>query len=70
MQTFFAMPILDWNALSMRDVMTDHFWLYWAVALPLTIVVMGVMGAYGLIQARGKRKAAANARKNAGLKEA
>ena len=49
----------------MRDVMTDHFWLYWAVAIPLTIVVMTIMGVYWLIQAREKRKAAENARKNA-----
>jgi hypothetical protein len=70
MQIFFAMPVLDWNALSIRDIIIDHFWLYWAVALPLTIVVIGVMGVYGLIQASEKRKAAANSRKNAGLKEA
>ncbi|RYP76693.1 hypothetical protein DL771_001615 [Monosporascus sp. 5C6A] len=66
---FFAMPILDWDAHSMSDVMTDHFWLYWAIAIPLTVVAMAVVGAYGQTQARRNRKAAANARKEAGFRE-
>ncbi|KAH8670661.1 hypothetical protein BGZ61DRAFT_483009 [Ilyonectria robusta] len=66
---FFAMPILDWNALSMNDVMTNHFWLYWAISIPLTVVVMAVVGAYGRVQAIRNHEAAANARKEAGLKE-
>lgn len=66
-QTLFAMPILNWNAFSMRDVMTSHFWLYWAVTIPLTIVVMAIVGAYGLVQARENRRAADKARKNAGI---
>ncbi|KAF2242533.1 hypothetical protein BU26DRAFT_524137 [Trematosphaeria pertusa] len=65
--TLFAMPILNWNAFSMRDVMTSHFWLYWAVTIPLTIVVMAIVGAYGLVQARENRRAADKARKNAGI---
>lgn len=69
LQAFFAMPILDWNALSMSDAMTNHFWLYWAIAIPLTVVVMAVVGAYGRVQALRNHEAAANARKEAGLRE-
>ncbi|KAM6492384.1 hypothetical protein JOM56_012108 [Amanita muscaria] len=68
-QSFFAMPLLNWNALSMMDVMTPHFWLYWAVAIPLTVFVMAIVGVYGFTQARENRKAADNARKMAGFKE-
>lgn len=68
-QSFFAMPLLDWNAFSMTDVMTRHFWLYWAVAIPLTVFVMAIVGVYGFVQARENRKAADNARKMAGFKE-
>jgi hypothetical protein len=47
----------------MSDVTTNHFWFYWAVAIPLTILVMIIIGAYGFIQARENRKTADNARK-------
>ena len=53
----------------MTDVMTRHFWLYWAVAIPLTVFVMAIVGVYGFVQARENRKAADNARKMAGFKE-
>lgn len=64
------MPILDWRALSMNNVMTNHFWVYWAITNPLTVVAMLVVGAYGIVQERRKRDAARNARNIAGLKEA
>lgn len=62
------MPILNWNALSMSDVMTNHFWLYWAVAVPLTVLVMTIVAAYGFGQAREKQKAAEKARNSAGFR--
>jgi len=63
------MTILNWNALSMNDVMTNHFRLYWAVAVPLTVLVMGVVGIYGFSQAREKRHAAKRAREKASFGE-
>lgn len=61
------MPILDWQAFSMGEVMTKHFWFYWAVAIPLTIVVMAFVGVYGWVQARRNREATEVARKEAGF---
>lgn len=68
-QTFFSMPILDWRALSMGKVMTKHFWVYWAIAIPLTVAAILIVGAYGMVQERRKRDAARNARNISGLKE-
>ncbi|KAK6520846.1 hypothetical protein TWF506_001089 [Arthrobotrys conoides] len=36
----FAMPILNWEAKSYSEVMTDKFWVYWAVTLPMTLLVV------------------------------
>jgi len=63
------MPILDWDALSMSDVMKTHFWLYWAVAIPLTALVIVIVSAYGFIQGRENGKAAVKARERAGFRE-
>ena len=62
------MPIFNWTASSLSDVMSNHFWIYWAVAAPLTALVMGIVGAYALYQSRKNKKAAEEARKRAGLK--
>jgi hypothetical protein len=55
-QAFFAMPLFDWGASSMRGVMTDHFWIYWAVTGPLTILVMGIVIAFAIRQTRQQRR--------------
>ena len=39
MQSIFSMPVLNWDAKS-RDIATEHFWVYWAITIPLTFVVM------------------------------
>ncbi|KAK6536837.1 hypothetical protein TWF281_001047 [Arthrobotrys megalospora] len=36
----FAMPVLNWEAKSYSDVMTEKFWVYWAVTLPMTLLVV------------------------------
>lgn len=38
--SFFAMPLLDWNATHEDAVVTDRFWIYWAVTIPLTVAVI------------------------------
>ncbi|KAK6537447.1 hypothetical protein TWF694_011633 [Orbilia ellipsospora] len=68
--TLFAMPLFNWGAGTMSGVMSGRFWVYWAIVIPLSIVVMGTMGSYALIQSRKNRLAAEKARKRAGLKEA
>lgn len=35
------MPMFDWNA-SPSEAVSGHFWVYWAVTLPLTLAVIGV----------------------------
>lgn len=37
---FFAMPLFNWNAGSGEPVLNRWFWVYWALTLPLTVVVM------------------------------
>ena len=50
----------------MRKVMTEHFWIYWAVTGPLTILVMGIVTAFAIYQARQNKAATEYARKTAG----
>ena len=39
----FAMPLFRWDApLSKDGIVSRHFWIYWAVTVPLTIVVLVV----------------------------
>lgn len=38
--SFFAMPLLDWQAPSAGAVVSHRFWIYWAVTVPLTAVVL------------------------------
>lgn len=38
--SFFAMPLLNWTADSSEAVVTRRFWVYWAVTIPLTIIVI------------------------------
>ena len=63
------MPLFNWSAISMSEVMGDHFWVYWAVAVPLTMAVVGIMGLYALYQSRRNKEAAYKARSEASLKE-
>ena len=34
------MPLLDWQARDGAPIISDRFWIYWAVTIPLTIVVL------------------------------
>jgi heme/copper-type cytochrome/quinol oxidase subunit 2 len=59
------MPLFNWGASSMRGVMTDHFWIYWAVTCPLTILVMGIVITFAIHQTRQNNAAATKARNSA-----
>jgi len=37
----FTMPVLEWDANEGSSVITDRFWVCWAVTLPLTAVALG-----------------------------
>ncbi|CAD6594358.1 MAG: hypothetical protein ASARMPRED_009242 [Alectoria sarmentosa] len=60
--TVFAMPILDWNADRASAVVTRHAWLYLAVTLPLTIMVLSVWFGWVFVSERMHRKTDENAR--------
>ena len=38
--TFISMPLLSWDATSWTEVPTTHFWVYWAVTIPLTLLTL------------------------------
>ncbi|KAF2819058.1 hypothetical protein CC86DRAFT_307992 [Ophiobolus disseminans] len=68
--TFLAMPLFDWSARSMSDVGTSHLWIYWAVAIPATVVLMGFVGTFAFTQSRKNKEAARKAREMAGADKA
>jgi len=39
-QALFSMPIFNWQADSGTTVVSHRFWIYWAITVPLTIVVV------------------------------
>ena len=59
------MPLLDWNATTMHEVMTDHFWVYWAVTGPLTLLVMGVVITFSIYQVRQRKREMEKAKEGA-----
>jgi hypothetical protein len=53
------MPLLDWNSTS---VITSHFWVYWAIAIPLTLITMLAVALWIFIQAKHNEAMAKAAR--------
>ena len=64
-QSLFAMPLFNWDASSVRHAMSNHFWIYWAVTLPLTALVMAVVTVFAIFQARKNRVDVDKARQSA-----
>ncbi|KAK4460342.1 hypothetical protein QBC42DRAFT_229727 [Cladorrhinum samala] len=61
--TLFAMPLFDWESSSLSDVANGgHFWFYWAITIPLTMLVMGFFGLYAWYQEREKKRSVQRAR--------
>ena len=50
------MPILNWSAASPSEIVTNHYWVYWAVTIPLTLLTMLVVSFWIVI--RGKKNEA------------
>ena len=47
------MPLFNWQANSSGEIIGPHFWVYWAFAIPLTGLVIGMWGVWiGLILRR------------------
>ncbi|KAK4232022.1 hypothetical protein QBC38DRAFT_464136, partial [Podospora fimiseda] len=62
--TLFSMPLWNWEVSTVSEAPSSHFWLYWAVAIPLTIVIMSVFGVYGWHQGRKNKRKAEKARED------
>lgn len=54
-QTFFSMPFFDSASQDPATLTTVHLWIYWAVAVPLTIVVLLIYALYLLHVERRNR---------------
>ena len=50
------MPFFNWDAPTMREVMAHRFWVYLAITLPMTVLVLGVVIAFIVYQVRMKKK--------------
>jgi hypothetical protein len=38
------MPLFKWDAPTTSEIVGNHFWIYWAVTGPLTILTMTIVG--------------------------
>jgi hypothetical protein len=61
------MPILDWSAASSSEIVTDHFWVYWAVTIPLTLLTMLVVSFWIIIRGKKNEAISKAARKSVGF---
>lgn len=44
--SLFAMPFFDFSEPSGALILKDHFWLYWAVSVPLTVAILAIYGVF------------------------
>ncbi|KAK0730104.1 hypothetical protein B0H67DRAFT_23833 [Lasiosphaeris hirsuta] len=64
-----AIPLFDREVPSVGEVMGCHFWFYWAISIPLTLLVIGIFGLYALFQDRKNTRTAQEAREITGIRE-
>ncbi|KAJ4860426.1 hypothetical protein T069G_05414 [Trichoderma breve] len=50
--SFFAMPLFNWSEPSLHQVANSHFWVYWAVTGPLTLLTMAGVIAWAVWNSR------------------
>jgi hypothetical protein len=55
--SFFAMPMLNWDATAYNEIVSPRFWIYWMVTVPLTMAVFAVWWAMQIVKERKQRKA-------------
>jgi CorA-like Mg2+ transporter protein len=55
--SFFAMPMLNWDAAADDRIVSRRFWIYWIVTLPLTFLVFALWWAGQKVKERNERKA-------------
>ncbi|KAK4165313.1 hypothetical protein QBC43DRAFT_315695 [Cladorrhinum sp. PSN259] len=62
--TLFSMPLFDWEVSRLSDVSARYIWLYWVITIALTVVVMGLFGAYAWYQGRENERSTKQARES------
>ncbi|KAL4792685.1 hypothetical protein BDV19DRAFT_368253 [Aspergillus venezuelensis] len=62
--TFFSMPLFDWEKPSVNDVATGHFWVFWALTVPLTVATMVGVVAWAIWHSKATRRVERKAREN------
>ncbi|KAK4224142.1 hypothetical protein QBC38DRAFT_486115 [Podospora fimiseda] len=62
--TLLSMPIFNWEVSTISEVSAKYMWVYWAITIPLTILVMGMFGGYALYQEREKKQTTKRARQS------
>jgi hypothetical protein len=55
--SFFAMPMLNWDAAAYNRIVGRRFWIYWIVTVPLTFFVFALWWARKKFKERNERKA-------------
>lgn len=56
--SIFSMNMFDWQAEPGKQVVSSHFWIYWVVAVPLTLAVLGVWLSWIHAHRKHQKKAA------------
>jgi hypothetical protein len=64
--SLFAMPLLDWQAEAGQPVISHRFWIYWAVTIPLTLLVVILWIGWLLWSLRQQSKENARVREHTG----
>jgi hypothetical protein len=55
--SFFAMPMLNWDATAYSEIVSPRFWIYWMVTVPLTMAVFAVWWVLQIVKERKQKKA-------------
>lgn len=46
------MPVFDWQASSVSEMTGRHFWIWWAVMIPLSVVTLATVVLWGRLRAK------------------
>jgi len=62
------MPLFNWEAASVSQATTSHFWIYWAITGPLTLVTMTIVLSWAFLHGRKTKDLIRLARKGSDRK--
>ena len=66
LKSFFAMPLLNWQAPRGGPVVSHRLWIYWAVTAPLTAVVLLLWSTWYLLSGHQRTQHHLTQRKGSG----